>query len=285
MRKITAIILINILVASSLIYSQNECKVTYISNEGFLIENSGKKILVDALFETIEGNWCDSPSDTMVELMKNSSPPFDDIDIIAITHNHRDHFNESVVVNHMLSNKKGIVICPKKVGEILSKNPAFEKFSERIISVTPPLYSDTNIVVSNIPVRVLRFEHSHYMEKDSITGVEINRHRNVENIGYLFNINGVKIFHCGDTNPFNEKEYTTYSLNSEEVDIAFLERMFFSAGETGVKIINDDIMPENIILMHINPHNKSLFANHFKTDSTVTVFENKMESITLNFQE
>jgi L-ascorbate metabolism protein UlaG (beta-lactamase superfamily) len=281
--KTIVIILLNLMLAPSLIYSQNECKITYISNEGFLIEADGKKVLIDALFDKIDGNWCDSPSENTVESMRNSTPPFDSIDLIAITHKHIDHFSESIVVNHLLSNPKGIVICPKQVGEILSKNPNYEEISDRIISLTPQMYSDTNIVISNISISVLRLEHSHYMEEDSASGSKINRHRNVENLGYLININGITIFHCGDTNPLNEKEYSTFSLNNEDIDIAFLERQFFSVGETGRKIINNHIIPENIFVMHINPSNKSFFVNHFKSVKNIKVFEHKMESIILNF--
>ena len=279
------IILFFLIAIPSILFSQNECKVTYISNEGFLIELDGKRVLIDALFDKIDGNWCDSPSDSTIELMKKSEHPFDNIDIVAITHKHRDHFNESIVVSHLLTNPKGVVICPKQVDEILSKNSNYEKFSDRIISLTPQMYCDTNIVVSTISVRVLRLEHSHYMEEDSISGSKVNRHRNIENLGYLITINGITIFHCGDTNPLNEKEYSTFSLNNEEIDIAFLERLFFSVGETGTKIINSHIKPENIIVMHINPSNKSLFANHFKQEKNIKIFKNKMESIIIKIDD
>ena len=283
--KTIIIVLLSLILIPSEIYSQNECKITYISNEGFLIEVDGRKVLIDAIFDKIAGSWCDSPSENIVESMRNSTHPFDSVEIIAITHKHIDHFNESIVVNHLLSNPKGIVICPKQVGELLSKNPSYVEFSDRIISLTPSMYCDTNIIVSNIPIRILRLEHSHYMMADSVTGTMINKHRNIENLGYLFNIKGIKIFHCGDTNPLNEKEYSTFSLNNEEIDIAFLERLFFSTGEKGLEMINKYIKPKNIIVMHINPANKSLFADHFKQEKNIKIFENKMESIILNFDE
>ena len=68
--KTIVIILLGLMLVPSLIYSQNECKITYISNEGFLIEADGKKVLIDALFDKIEGNWCDSPSENTIELMR-----------------------------------------------------------------------------------------------------------------------------------------------------------------------------------------------------------------------
>jgi len=35
--------------------AQDFCKITYISNEGFLLETHGKKMLIDGLFEPIGG--------------------------------------------------------------------------------------------------------------------------------------------------------------------------------------------------------------------------------------
>lgn len=274
------IIVFFLVVAPSLGFSQTECKVTYISNEGFLLEVDGIKVLVDALFDNINESWCDSPSDSSIELMKKSKFPFDNVDIIAITHKHRDHFNESVVVDHLLSNPTVKVICPKQVGDILNKNPEFHKFSDRIISITPQFLSDTLINVSNIPIRIVRLEHSHYMIKDSLSGTMVNKHRTIENVGYVFNMNGIKIFHCGDTNPLNEEEYATFSLNKEEIDIAFLERAFYAHEKTA--LIDKHIDPKNIILMHINPNNMPMYLEHFKEAKNIKIFTQKMESITIN---
>ena len=43
--------------------------------------------------------------------------------------------------------------------------------------------------------------------RDKESGEKYNKHENIENIGFLIKLNGVNIFHCGDTNPLNEKEY------------------------------------------------------------------------------
>ena len=279
------VIALFLILTSSVLYSQKECKITYISNEGFLIEIEGAKVIIDALFDKINGDWCDSPSEEIIETMRKSERPFDNIDIIAITHKHSDHFNESIVVNHLLSNPKGIVLCPKQVGEILINNPSYEKFKDRIISLTPKMFCDTTIMVSNIPIRILRLEHSHNMIDDSISGTKINKHQNIENVGYVFNIDGIKIFHCGDTNPLNMEEYSIFSLDKEEIDIAFLERLFYAFGEQGNEVINKYIKPKNIIVMHINPNNMSLYADYFKEQKEIKIFNKKMESTILNVIE
>ena len=250
------------------LHAQDSCKITYISNEGFLIETHGKKVLIDGLFDHIDESWCDSPTEQTVALMKASAAPFDRIDLIAITHNHRDHFNDQVVMKHLLSNPQAMVICPKQVSEVLSVHPDYEKVLTRIIDLTPPEYQDSTLVVSGIPIRVMRLEHSHYMEEDPNTGTMRNRHRDVENLGYLLDIDGLRIFHCGDTNPLNDEE---------SIDIAFLERMFVAYGKEGTDIINNYIQPDYIVFMHINLGNLETYSNHFKEVENTTIFEQKMD--------
>lgn len=259
--------------------AEDSCKITYISNEGFLIETQGKKVLIDGLFDHIEGNWCDSPSDQTVALMKASKAPFDKIDLIAITHKHVDHFNDQLVIKHMLSNPQAMVICPRQVSEILSVHPEYKQVQSRIIDLTPSEYQDSTLVVSGIPVRVMRLEHSHYMEEDPNTGISRNRHQDIENLGYLLNIDGLRIFHCGDTNPLNDEEYIGYALQEESIDIAFLERMFVTSGENGSNIVNNYIQPDHTVFMHINPGNREAFVKHFKEVENVTIFEQKMDFI------
>jgi L-ascorbate metabolism protein UlaG (beta-lactamase superfamily) len=259
--------------------AQDSCKITYISNEGFLIETQGKKVLIDGLFDHIEGNWCDSPSEQTVALMKASKAPFDKIDLIAITHKHIDHFNDQVIIKHLLSNPQAMVICPMQVSEVLSVHPDYKQVQSRIIDLTPPEYQDSTLVVSGIPIRIMRLEHSHYMEEDPNTGTTRNRHRDIENLGYLFNIDGLRIFHCGDTNPLNDEEYKGYALQEESIDIAFLERMFVTSGGKGSNIINNYIQPDHTVFMHIGPGNREAFVKHFKEVANVTIFEQKMDFI------
>lgn len=263
--------------------AQKQCKVTYISNEGFILESGNKKIMIDALFDHIQGDWCDSPNDTILDALKQAKAPFHNVDLIAITHKHRDHFNVDVVISHMLHNQKAHLLCPEQVGEVLAENKGYEKISDRLTICTPGEYGEEKVVVNSIPVRICRLEHSHYMEEDSIHGGKVNRHRNIENLGFVIDLDGVKLFHCGDTNPLNEKEYSTFNLMDENIDIALLERLFFAYGKASIDIMNKYIAPKQTVLMHINPANKAAFTKHFKEFDQVTIFQEKMDSKVFEF--
>ncbi len=255
-----------------------ESKITYIANEGFIIEEGGEKIIVDGLFDHINADFCESPADSIVTLMKNAAPPFDNIDYIFITHKHRDHFNMDVAAEYMLSNSKALTICPEQVNRELSNHPRYNEIRERIYPVTPEEFKDSAINIPGLTIRLLRLEHSHYMETNPETGEQVNRHRDIENIGFLFSLGDTKYFHCGDTNPLNEKEYKTFALQNEKIDIAFLERMFWGMGKQGQEMINQYINPEKIVVMHISPARKEMFKKYFSGSENIFLFMEKMET-------
>lgn len=49
------------------------------------------------------------------------------------------------------------------------------------------------MVVSGIPFRVMRLEHSYFMEEDSVTGTMRNRHRDTF-INYFKKVENITIF-------------------------------------------------------------------------------------------
>lgn len=280
------IVLILSCVFPMMIFAQKQCNVTYVSNEGFIVEFKNKKFLVDALFDKVEGEWCESPTDSMINLMKQSIYPFNDIDLIAITHNHADHFNEKIVVDFMLNNPKVKLICPNQVDMTLSTNSNYRAIRNRITSITPEPLTDTSVIISDISIRVLRLEHSPYEVKDSVTGNKINLHKDVENLGFVFQVNGVKIFHSGDTNPSNKEEYDIYAIQNEQIDIAFVERIFmFIYQDKGLETIKEFINPNYLIFMHIGPQNKAGYIEGFRNEKDVVIFENRMDSLVINIKD
>ena len=270
--------LIGLILLSQGLKAQNSYEVTYISNEGFIIQLGDKKVLIDGLFDSITGNWCDSPDKETVELMRTARAPFDSIDVIAVTHKHRDHFDRSIIIEHLLNNPSGVLVCPDQVTRVLSEDRHYQTIRSRIVSMTPDTLKSIDTTISNIDIRSMRLEHSHYMEHDPITGLSKNRHRNIENLGYLIRYKGKSIFHCGDTNPLNKKEYETFAIHEEHVDLAFLERLFISKNLQGWEVIDSFIQPRQIILMHIAPRNRSLFEDYAQEVPEMTLFTDKMES-------
>lgn len=250
-------------------------KVTYVANEGFLIATSNHKVLIDALFGNIPGNWCEQPDDSVANLMIKGLPPFDNIDAVLVTHKHADHFNESMVTSFLINNRKPVLICPSQVDELLKKNPAYPTISDRIHTLKLDRTFDTLLIVNDISIRVMRFNHGSWFEKDTVTGKTIDLHTDVENFGYLIEPDGFRVFHSGDGSPANKAQYQEYGFAGKGIDAAFLDRVFLGSG--GQELINEIIRPKNLIFMHIEPAKTEYFKSVIKSIPEMFVFTRPMQ--------
>jgi L-ascorbate metabolism protein UlaG (beta-lactamase superfamily) len=271
------------------IYNTKITEVTYIANEGFLIKVNDKKILIDALFEDPQYSLCDASDEEILSSMAKSEGKFKDIDLIAATHRHIDHFYAPLVLEHLKHNKSGkFISCKQSIG-ILKKLENYDTIKYQVVEITPDTLSYVDTTINDIKVRVYRISHSPYFETDPKTGKKKNRHQNIQNLGFLFNIDGVKIFHGGDSNPYAFKDYAHFRLDKENIDIAFLSRGFmWESDSPGIDILRNHIKAKQIILMHIYHNEKEKIikvAKELKSEfPNVKIFENKMETFGL-FEE
>lgn len=259
-------------------------QVTYIANEGFLIEVENKSILIDALFGDKEYGFCDIPDSAQIKKMRNAENEFENIDLIAVTHRHVDHFYAPFVIDHLSNNKNGkIISCKQTINKIRNDDSYSPGMNSQLVEITPDSLTYIDTLINGIEVRVYRLIHGPYYVDDPKTGKKINRHRNIQNLGFLMNVNGVKIFHCGDSSPACKSDYEHFRLDNEKIDIAFLGRGFmWSADCKGIDIIRKYIKPEHIVLMHLRPERDKRFfdvAEEMKDEFlSVKVFENLMET-------
>lgn len=263
--------------------SDQKLKLTYIANEGFLIQANDKSILIDAIFGEEGLGFCDIPDPEVLRAMIVAEGDFEDIDIIAATHRHADHYHAPLVAAHLSNNTHGKFVSCAQAVDFLASEEGYDEFSERVIEITPDslYYKDT--VINEIGVRVYRLAHGPYMVEDPETGKSVNRHRNIQNLGFLFNLEGVKVFHCGDSSPRCMDDYEHFRLEQEDIDIALLGRGFLaSTNGFGIDIIRNLIQPGHIVLMHIhhdqNPYFMNVASQVKEEFPSITIFESLMAS-------
>ena len=267
-----------LVVITQFCYSQNDSvQVTYIANAGFLIEVNNKKILIDALLEKHEPQYCVIPTDNLLKNMKSAADEFSDINIIVSTHHHPDHFCKAVVMSHLLNNPKGVYISTKQtIDELKSDSINFSKIKKQVNEITPEKYKSTDIEIDDVKIEILRFKHRPTYTINYETGKKYNEQKNIQNIGFIFEIDGVRIFYCGDAITHVSKEYEIFAKHFHDIDIAFLDRYFFWSDDgPGYEIIHNYIKPKHVVIMHVFPDNYELMEVA-KQES-----ENELYTITL----
>lgn len=287
MRKIVVFILLLFAIqkcwSNVFIEKEKNVEITYIANEGFLIKVGDKKVLIDALFGDKDYGFCDIPSNETMNMILKNEMCFKNIDIIAATHAHLDHLYGPFIIEHLLNNMAGKFVSCGQIIQYLKKQDKYDKVSDRLFEITPDNLTCIDTTINSIGVRVYRISHGPYYDSDSLTGKKVNRHQNIQNLGFLFNINGVKIFHSGDSSEDGIAEYEHFRLDKENIDIAFLGRGFiWELNCKGIELIKKYINPKHIVLMHIHHDEYNEFnaiTTQLKNEfSDIKIFNTEMET-------
>lgn len=182
-------------------------QVTYVGNEGFLIEVEGRKILIDALYRMGVAGYVVHPHERR-RLLERGTPPFDNVDLLLATHHHADHYDPRAVGSHMVRNRSASFISTDQaVVELENMFPAWRHIAARVFGSSPAKNERDSFEVNGIQVATLNLHHG----SDSP----------IENLGFLIEIGGWKLLHVGDSEASPE-EFGKYGLASEELDLVFL---------------------------------------------------------------
>ncbi len=255
-------------------------EIMYIANAGFLIKTSNKKILIDGLFGNFESDWCTVPSAKIVEKLETCIEPFDQIDVILVTHAHVDHFNPEMVCKHLGNNPTCVLICPEQARLELEKTWGYESYKSRILEITPANEGGSHSVdIGGIGIKVYRLKHSAYYLVNEKTGRKYNKHKDVQNLGFMLEIEGKKIFHGGDWG-FEGVRRKYNPLKAAKLDVAFLDiGTYLELYKSENRMMEESGRPEETILMHIPPifSLEELTEDEQRAISTATIFKLPME--------
>jgi L-ascorbate metabolism protein UlaG (beta-lactamase superfamily) len=213
-----------------------QLRVTYVANEGFLLEGGGHKVLVDAL--TGRGI---SPYPTIPPAMRpnleDARLPFYGVDLVLATHHHPDHFDPEAVARHLRANPGArFVSTPQAVERLRKTVGPGSGLLARIEAVLPPEGQRHTIRHRGFEVVVLNLHHGR------------DRRPPVQNIGFLARMGGVRWLHVGDTE-VDEDDIRPYGLPDERIDVAFLPTWLLHGGR-GSRVVQRQIRPTRIVVMH-----------------------------------
>lgn len=182
--------------------------VTFLANEGVLLASATQKVLIDALYDPYKTYGV--PHDSTRRALRQAGPPFNDVDVVLVTHWHGDHFGAAPVTDHLKANPRAILVTSQQVVDSLRRYPpARELPSSRTLARAVASGERRREIVNGVPIELLGVTHGD------------GRHENVQHRGFVVEIGGRRVLHLGDTF-FTEQEFSRLRLDTSRIDIALL---------------------------------------------------------------
>lgn len=189
-------------------------RVTYLANSSFLVKVGDQKILFNGLFQNGMDRYT-TPDVNTIYLMKNSLPPFDDVTLVFVSNNQAHQFDPYLALSFMQHNPQARMVCPQQViNKMKLFVEDFDGIQDRLIESTPMKQHYDRMVVGGVEVISANIGHP-----DRLSDV-------VENMAFLVNVDGVKLFHSGDTSPKELKKLVGLQLADQDIAIAFMTDIY-----------------------------------------------------------
>jgi len=210
-------------------------EITHIANAGFLITSGHHKVLIDAVFGPAadDGAWETYPPAELLESMVQGEPPFAGIDVILVTHNHRDHFQATIVLELLEQQPLVRLVATEQTMAQLQSSDRYVAVADRVSYL--PLAESRQISLGGITVTAIPTRHS-FADP-------------ARNNMYLVDLEGARIFHEGDAER-DPAVLSSLGLGQQQIDIAFLHpwRVLQPDGRDGTI---KHLAPSRIVVMHV----------------------------------
>lgn len=211
--------------------------IYYIANAGFLIENNGKKVMIDAI-HTKEINPYYNVDKETVDKIVNGKPPFDNIDLLLFTHYHFDHLDGESTLNTLRNNPNTKLFSTKQTIEKLRTLAQYDISLEGQL-----LYHEIELnTVEDFSINEIDFSAISLIHDG-------NDFIDVINFSYLLKFDDQCIYHCGDAKA-DLANYENLGLDKLSINYALLDFPYITLARSR-KVIKDYIKPEKIVLMHM----------------------------------
>lgn len=277
--KKSIITILALFLSFNLSFSQvpkHNLEITYIANEGFLLTSTNHKILIDGLFSNGYGIFAVPPKEVTDKIM-NAEPPFDNITLLMVTHRHKDHCDPELINEYLSKYKEVRFVTNRQTMVFIDGNCfGFIAKEKQFVLMSPALNQSVSKTVDNIPIKAFGLKHLSLFNKDSI-----NLEQTTRNTSYIFNMDGIRIFHSGDIEKDAFQDYLKYHKWTDSVDVAFLYKGLLDS-ESDLDYVLNLLHPKYIVVMHVQPNEEEAWADKVEKLKTsfpnILYFRNPMDS-------
>jgi L-ascorbate metabolism protein UlaG (beta-lactamase superfamily) len=199
-------------------------KITYLANEGVLLDCHGEKVFVDALFRDSLDEYARNPPDVQ-EKMETGKPPFDGVVLALATHFHLDHWDAGAIARFLKNNPHAVFASTPDATAMLPWS-----MRQRIHSMWPGKSEPLQLQIGDIAVDAFPLDHGA-----------------AQNLAYRISMCGQVLMHLGDAEA-SEKDFAAV-LQAGPVDVGMLP-FWWLQDPKGSEFVKEKWKPRQIVVLH-----------------------------------
>ncbi len=210
--------------------------LTHVANSGVLLATGTNKVLIDALFTAAPPEYR-SPDPATLDKMVTGAAPFDEVNLVLVTHNHPDHFDAGMAARYLEAFPKVVLAAPADAVEDLRTRAAnWAKLAPRVVVFDLTVGEQATRTVAGFTLTAYRTWHSGQRESPM-------------NLMYSLRFGGWQIFHEGDSDATLD-EFREFGLGGSAIDLALVHFWFPLVPETAT-LLQEVLRPAHIGLTHL----------------------------------
>jgi L-ascorbate metabolism protein UlaG (beta-lactamase superfamily) len=215
----------------------SENTLTYIANAGVLLCLGGKKILIDPLTKPGNEIYQDTDNSVRTKLFIQASP-YDHVDLVLITHHHRDHFDAPSVLECLKAHSGAVLVSTTEVvSRLEALNVDNQIDPSRLKPVSLELYESVSLEIADIRLLVFRTLHD---------GTD---YADVPNLMFVAE-SGLTIAHLGDSAPTVLNFQHVHHALSKPLDV-LIANFPYVAIPAARKLVQTQLRPAKLVIVHL----------------------------------
>jgi len=232
-------------------------RVTYLANEGVLLESGSTRVVIDGLHRFYKEAYATLP-DGPREALESAAPPWGDIDLILVSHRHRDHFHPEAVGRYLAGAPRAQLLTSEEVvGELARDYAGWEEIRSRVVPWHWEVGRTETVRAGGVEVTLLGLSHGD------------GHMATVQNVGHLMKLGGATVLHVGDAQ-LTAANFAPFNLPARGIDIAFLP-WWYVIDDEGRALVRAHIAPRRVVAVHIGPAEATEVAERLRESAPEVV--------------
>jgi L-ascorbate metabolism protein UlaG (beta-lactamase superfamily) len=211
----------------------NSLVITFLVNEGFLIQSGGKSILIDAFVKDEYYGYGALPESAYRQMITGQAP-FDNVTLALTSHVHLDHFQTETAVQFLQKNPQSALLSGEEVVLAIRETASQPSVANQVTVVWPEPDAWKTLEHDGIRIEAFRLRHSGRPDNE------------VQNLGLLLRVGEQSVLHVGDADA-SADNFKPYDLAKKNIDVAILPVWMFEDR----KMIDAQIGAKTYIAAHI----------------------------------